>query len=437
MLSPAIVAAATLLFSPPPGGRPQGQFSDAEKATLVAYWAEPGRYTAEPAYLTPKREPWQVRLTTQASRWLWDYQKAVAPPLIPPTADAAAAPDRASWETWVAAKVAYDRSIAQASADAANGVQPTRTTTPAPHPGPAPAAMVAALGNPPPFASAVTPLRHTVTFGEGDRVQMVDNVAVRPRYAYYRFATGVMDPGTPVRAMQEAELAELFVAAGLSDTEAHVMRAVSPLEGGFDAINTYDTGYISIGFIQFITGEKGDRSLLEVLADERSAGPEAFQQDFRAYGIDASPAGVLTVIDPTTGAELSGADAVQKVIDDKRLTAVFGRAGRRSPAFRRSQLRVAKAHYWPGEDVLTVGVPDGPVTCKVSDIVRSEAGLATLYDRKVNRGTLEPLPAVVGKLMRDKGLTSPAEAAGYEREIVTAMKYRKDFLADRTLSQPK
>jgi hypothetical protein len=437
MLSPAVIAVAALLLAAPPVARPQAQFSDAEKATLVAYWAEPGRYTAEPAYLTPKREVWQVRLTTQASRWLWDYQKAVAPPLIPPTTDAAAAPDRASWEAWVAAKVAYDRSVAQASADAANGVQPARTATPVPHPGPAPTAMVAALGNPPAFASAVTPIRHTVTFGEGDRIQMVDNVAVRPRYAYYRFSTGVMDPGIPVRAMQEAELAELFDAAGLTETEARVMRAVSALEGGFDAINTYDTGYISIGFIQFITGEKGDRSLLEVLGDERSGSPEAFQQDFRAYGIDVSPAGILTVIDPATGAELSGADAVQKVIDDKRLTAVFGRSGRKSLAFRRSQLRVAKAHYWPGEDVLTIGLPEGAVVGKVSDVVRSEAGMATLYDRKVNRGTLDPLPVVVGKLMREKGLATPAEAARYEREIITAMKYRKDFLADRTLTQPK
>lgn len=437
MLNPAAIAAATLLFAAPPGARPQAQFSDAEKATLVAYWAEPGRYAAEPATTAPKREVWQVRLTTQASRWLWDYQKAVAPALIPPTTDAAAAPDRASWEAWVTAKVAYDRAVAQAAADAANGAPPARTATPAPHPGPAPAAMVAALGNPPSFASAVAPMRHTANFGEGDRVQMVDHVAVRPRYAYYRFSSGVMDPGTPIRAMQEAEISSLFDAAGLTETEARVMRAVSALEGGFDAINTYDTGYISIGFIQFITGEKGDRSLLEVLADEQSGNPEAFQQDFRAYGIDVSPTGILTVIDPATGAELSGADAVQKVIDDKRLTAVFGRAGRKSPAFRRSQLRVAKAHYWPGEDVLTVGPPESAVVGKVSDVIRSEAGLATLYDRKVNRGTLDPLPAVVGKLMREKGLTTLAEAGQYEREIITAMKYRKDFLADRTLSRPK
>jgi hypothetical protein len=69
-------------------------------------------------------------------------------------------------------------------------------------------------------------------------------------------------------------------------------------------------------------------------------------------------------------------------------------------------------------------------------VVKSEAGLATLFDRKVNRGTVAPLADVVARTMADHSLTSLADASQYEKEIVAKCKYRGDFLADATLGQP-
>jgi hypothetical protein len=46
--------------------------------------------------------------------------------------------------------------------------------------------------------------------------------------------------------MSPEELNRIFAASGLTPVEARVMRAVSLLEGGFDSINTYDTGF-SVG----------------------------------------------------------------------------------------------------------------------------------------------------------------------------------------------
>ncbi len=237
--------------------------------------------------------------------------------------------------------------------------------------------------------------------------------------------------------MPDAELAALYQAAGMSESEGRVARAVSRLEGGFDAVNTYDTGYVSIGFIQFITYDDGKHSLLRVLEGQKRDAPEAFLRDFRRYGIEVNAEGTLVVVDPSSGAELVGPEAVLKVIEDKRLTAVFQRAGRRSREFRVAQIKAALSEYWPANDSVTVVVNGRTLVGRVSDIVRSEAGMATLFDRKVNTGKIAPFVEEVTKLMAERGLTSLDDVRKHERELIQKLKYRHDFLADSTLSQPK
>jgi hypothetical protein len=68
--------------------------------------------------------------------------------------------------------------------------------------------------------------------------------------------------------------------------------------------------------------------------------------------------------------------------------------------------------------------------------VPSEAGLATLLDRKINIGNIRVLPDVVRHVMTRHRVKSFAEARAYERELVTLLKYRGDFLRDTTLAQP-
>ena len=63
--------------------------------------------------------------------------------------------------------------------------------------------------------------------------------------------------------------------------------------------------------------------------------------------------------------------------------------------------------------------------------------MATLMDRKVNRGNIRLINEVAAKLMQEKQLKTPQELAAHERDLVAAMKYRHDFLADPTLGQPK
>jgi hypothetical protein len=174
-----------------------------------------------------------------------------------------------------------------------------------------------------------------------------------------------------------------------------------------------------------------------VLAKEKQTRPDDFARDFHRFGIDVTDDGTIDVVDPVTAAELTGPDAVRKLVDDKRLIAVFQRAGRHSDDFRIAQIQVAKSHYWPADDPIVINCCGLNVTGKVSDVIRSEAGIATLFDRKVNRGTCEPITAVITKLMQDKGLATLDQAADYERDIIKSLKYRTDFLKDSSLSQPQ
>jgi hypothetical protein len=245
-------------------------FTDAERAQIAAYWNAPGRVSVQAPPDVAKSGLWQVRLTPDGSLWFLKYQIAIGAAKAPPTQDPSTLPATGAWKTWVDAKLVYDRWQAKAIADSANsafhvGKPATSITAPPAPPGPIPADLQAACGDPPPFANAVTPMQTTITFDDNDTYNYLDNIKLPPSYAYYRFPQGTDTDGTALRNMTDAELIPLFAAAGFNESEQRIARAVSKLEGGFDAVNTYDTGFVSIGFIQFITAVDGKGSLLEVL----------------------------------------------------------------------------------------------------------------------------------------------------------------------------
>lgn len=415
-------------------------FTEPERAAIVAYWSQPGIYAVSAPPEATTRGPWDVRLTPDGSRWLWTYQRSIGKGKTPPTQDVKAGGDRAAWETWIDARVTYDRAVAQAAADLANaqalGRKEPKPTAPS-HPGLPPAGLLEAFGPPPALAACVAPLCHTIRMPGSESITYVDHTRMRPRYAYYRSDAGVMSSGTPLGKMKSAELDALFRKCGMTETERKVMRAVSILEGGFDAVNTYDTGWVSIGFIQFITGEAGNGSLLEVLQREKADDAMAYEADFHHHGIDVSPTGILVAVDPSSGAELVGPEAVRAVVQDKRLTALFQRAGRESDAFRCAQVKVAKSHYWAADDLVAVTIAGQVVQVRAGDVIQSEAGLATLYDRKVNTGSVAALGEAIGKVVAAHGLADAAAARGYEREIVALVTYRHNYLEDRSLGQPR
>ena len=339
----------------------------------------------------------------------------------------------AAWDAWIDAKHDYDKARTEQAASRANGASTTELTIT--DPGLCPAGLTSLVGEPPAFFVTALPHSYKIHFDDCD-IAYRDNVKVRKKYAYSRFDQGVMSVGEPVKSIPREDLMSLLKAAGLQTTEAKVMDAISPLEGGFDSVNTYDTGYVSVGLLQFATLKDGKGSLGAVLLDMKTHNGAAFQDDFRKFGIDVTAEGVLSVIDVATGQEKQGVDANSQIIEDKRLVATFQRAGRRR-AFRIAQLRVARDRYYPATDPIAIEIDGKKVVGKVNDVVKSEAGLATLMDRKVNTGNIAPLSEVLQSVAVMHKVTSFQELAKYEGEIIAQMKYRTDFTKDSTLTQPR
>jgi len=415
-------------------------YSQEERAAVETYWAAPGRYTVTQAQ-DPKGA-WVVRLTKEGSHWLWAYNKARGMAKVNPLVDAGPQnSDQAEWENWISAKVAFDRYEAALKASEQNakdlGVTPDAPEIDsAPDPGPMPQGLSDLAGDAPAMAVAVKPNTYTIHFDDAPDVTFTDQVPVRPRYAYFRWPEGVNSDGTHLKTIPQDELDRLYGLAGIDGSARKVMSAVSPLEGGFDSINTYDTGFVSVGFLQFACLEAGAGSLGAVLLKEKQTQPDAFKSDFRRFGVEVDSQGRLVCIDMANDREICGGDAARQIISDKRLTAVFQRAGRGSDAFRVAQIQVAKEMYYPADDPVSLKTASGTVQLKVGDFVRSEAGMAILMDRKVNLGNIRSLSTVAGSVWDDAGAKSADDLAAHEMEIVESMVFRQNFLGDASLTQP-
>lgn len=414
-------------------------FSEADRQAVLDYWESPERYQVNMAPDAQSNGRWQVRLTPEGSRWIWDFNRARGVGKVAPTADPLAGSPQVEWSKWISAKIAYDRYIAACDARAANEVhfkRPFPEQTMVPGPGSMPASLAAIMPEPQSFAEAVEPKQHTITFHDGKVHKFVDNPNMRANYAYYRFREGVMDAGTSMRKLDAGQLKELLDSAKISGFKKNVFQAVSLLEGGLDSVNTYDTGFVSVGFIQFASLSGGAGSLGQVLLTQKARDGEAFRKDFQRYGLDVKKDGRLVALDLESGVEAAGPEAARLIIKDKRLIAVFQKAGRHSVPHQVAQLLVADRMYYPADDEVIVTAGQKFQTFTVRDFVKSEAGMATLMDRKVNTGNLGPIGEVARTIMETYQLTSVEQLAQYEQELITKLVYRENYLGRSELSQP-
>ncbi len=293
------------------------------------------------------------------------------------------------------------------------------------------------------------------------------------------------------RAKDQADVFSLFREAGVTSPVArNVLLKVSGREGGFEAVNTWDTGYVSVGFIQFTTGPTSEgRSLVRVLermqeSEERKtkmnpARRNEFDYYFVKRGVCVED-GKLVVRDPATAKFLKGADAVNAIIEDKRLIAVFQNAGEHSRAFRVAQIQEAYRSYYladkfwrlpvavvetyvdgseeprksyvygarnvqlamaqatrrgelpergdtPARRVVT-RLPD--IVASYSDALPSEGGMLTLTDRAVQRGVLnacQSFEAAVIEVAGDGPLVMK-DFRRREKDLIARIRNRIDVL---------
>ncbi|MFM9873327.1 MAG: hypothetical protein ACKVQS_07675 [Fimbriimonadaceae bacterium] len=412
---------------------PAGAFSETEADRLVSYWNQPERMKSED--VNPS-QPYQPVYSPIASAWLYNFYKKRDPnqPLIPTKPVVARTARHKEWDATIDQQYSQDYAWAQSVAAWMNaGIASNQTEGPVSRPlSPIPADLQTTAGTPPPFFLVNRPQKITINLESYFGI-FEEGVEVPRKYPFLRSAIGTVSSSTPPN---DYELNTLAAAANLPKNLIKPLAAVARLEGGFDTINTYDTGGISMGIIQFASLMTGRGSLSTLLQTYKNRQPSEYAANFRRYGIDIAFDGRLTVIDPRTGFENSGADAVRVVVEDKRLTAVFQRAAKLSSNFRAAQVRLLGDSYNPAK--LSIPVTLGSITTSVqiSNFINSEAGLATLMDRLVNRGTIDPLPAVVSNLARENNITTISGLASLEKLVIERMTYRHDFLAVSNLGQP-
>jgi LysM repeat protein len=125
---------------------------------------------------------------------------------------------------------------------------------------------------------------------------------------------------------------------GVSPSAYEALQFCKKVEGHYDAINTYDNGVFSYGFIQFAASQN---SLDRLLVSMAQYAPQAFQQTFARAGMGVS-GGVLFLQTPQGG--ISGGSAWQFLRDKPTYFVPFIQAG-----FERSlvleQYRIANQLY--------------------------------------------------------------------------------------------
>lgn len=432
MNKPALATLLVMIFVPMASAQ-SAYWSDSEKSQIRQYWLEPGRYEITPS------DKFVVRLTTQGSKWLWDYNHLRGKGKTPPgQIPAPSTDDEVVWEKWINARVAFDRYQAACAAETLNAKNQHRAPkypVEVKEPEPPTAEFITKFGAPPAFAANVLPNKINVRFDD-TKLSYSDNVDMRPRYAYYRFDNGVNSEGEAIKTLPQSELESILHDAGYDDSDSKVFKSVSILEGGFDAINTYDTGFISVGFIQFASLKEGGGSLGQAMLQYKRENPEDFANDFHRFGIDVTPDEKIVALDIESGDEMIGPDANTQVIKDKRLIAAFQRAGKNRP-FRLLQLRAAKTIYWPMNDKVTFTLGRSKVTRPLSDFVKSEAGKAVFLDRKVNTGNIGSVGAALQSIAEAAKVDSAEDLAKYEALLIKCMYYRFDPMKGSELGKPE
>jgi hypothetical protein len=129
-------------------------------------------------------------------------------------------------------------------------------------------------------------------------------------------------------------------ATNFSDADKTIMKQISRQEGVFSTTESYDRGGVTWGMLQWTTGHDGKGSVVTVLDKIKADHPDSFKKLFQDYGIDTS-GGALTVTKPD-GTKLTGADAVEAVRTDPKLSAAFAVAGTNADV-QATQLALAKS----------------------------------------------------------------------------------------------
>jgi hypothetical protein len=248
---------------------------------------------------------------------------------------------------------------------------------------------------------------------------------------------GVMFRGTA--APSSVPLAD-YQAQGLDAGPAAALKYVSAQEGNFDAINTFDRARVSVGFIQFA----GGRGLPPYLALLKARQPAKFRDLLLKLGIDveftvtggAIAAARVVVLDPAASAVRRGVAAETAIRDDKKLTAALIVSGRDRDV-QLAQIEAAIRGYVRPALASTVSWPRGGPATALGQLLRTQKGMAALFDRAIQEGVgaaRRRFERVIERLVRNPDPQAPpvtrADLQSREGDILAELERDLQAAAD-------
>lgn len=256
-------------------------------------------------------------------------------------------------------------------------------------------------------------LHHRFRFSDGIEVEFSDRPRRRSERA--RRDRVVVHAGVETADREPASTFEAAGrAAGVTSEAVTALKYVSGHEGGFDAINTWDSARFSWGFIQFA----GGRGLPPLLAHMKERNPQRFAELLGRYGVgvqsDAKGNPEPIYVDPASGKVLRGDAAEQAYGDDPLVIAAFIRAAR-FPEIKQLQIEAAIENYVsPALEMTWRDVPLGQV-------FKTPKSLALLIDRKVHEGNTRRFRRALDRVCPDPAIAPALESQVAARVVNEAV----------------
>ncbi len=227
-------------------------------------------------------------------------------------------------------------------------------------------------------------LRETNQYGElteiisGRSVMIADGKA---RWTFRKYKRGLFTYGKN----KPKDFIETYVptlsSMGMSDSSVNIMLSVSENEGNLDAVNTWDNSFLSFGMYQWTLGTSTNGGELAALLKKiKLKSPATFDRHFSSYELDVDEADDIAGYLSLNGRRLSNANGKEK-LRTHEWAYRFWRAGQDEKvqalevehAQERIKLFYKSIHYKVADKYF------------ISDLVRSEYGVALVLDNHVNR----------------------------------------------------
>lgn len=205
----------------------------------------------------------------------------------------------------------------------------------------------------------------------------------------------------------------LLESLALSGSEIRVIAATAENEGNLDAINTWDSHFLSFGIFQWTSGGTGDAGELPaLLARVKAQMPEKFEIFFRRHGLDVEDVGRVTGWLSLDGQRLVTAED-KDVLRDHLWAYRFSIAGMdddvKAAQIAHAIARIRNFYFSRSIHLDRIAL---------SELITSEYGVALLLDNHVNRPGY--VFACVGEAIRARGIT-PQQLTDGSSELESAV----------------